>query len=53
VQPVDGFRNGIDLLLEDDLLGRMLEGLTGEPATMSQRPVAAPIVDPSVQQQEG
>ena len=53
MQPLDGFRYGLDLLLEDNLLSRVLEGLTGEPAPVRQGPVTASVVDPPVTEQEG
>jgi hypothetical protein len=43
----------IDPFLKDDLLRNVIELLTGEPAPMRQRPVAAATVNPTVPQQEG
>ena len=43
----------IDPFLKDDLLRNVIELLTGEPAPMRQRPVAAAAVDPIVPEQEG
>jgi hypothetical protein len=42
----------VDAFLEDDLLRRMLECLSGEPTPMRQRPMAAPAIDPAATQQE-
>ncbi len=42
----------VDPFLKDDLLRGMVELLTGEPAPMRQRPVAAAAVNPAVPQQE-
>lgn len=53
VLPVGGFRDGLDLILEDDLLRRVLEGLTGKPAPVGQRRVTAALIVPPVPEQEG
>ena len=43
----------IDPFLKDDLLRSMIELLSGEPAPMRQRPMAAAAVNPAVPEQEG
>jgi hypothetical protein len=43
----------VDPFLKDDLLRGMLERLTGQPAPMRKRPMAASAVNPAVPQQEG
>ena len=43
----------VDAFLKDDLLRGMVELLTGKPAPMRQRPVAASAVDATVPEQEG
>ena len=53
MQPLSGILDRVDLLLEDDLLGRVLEGLTGKPAPVRQRPMTAAVVDPAMAQEKG
>ena len=53
MQPLRCVLDRVDLFLEDDLLGRMLEGLTRKPAPMRQRPVAFAVKDPAVREEKG
>ena len=52
-QPLARILHRINLLLENDLLGRVLEGLTREPAPVRQGPMTAPVIDAPIAQQEG
>jgi hypothetical protein len=52
-QALETIFDRIDPFLKDDLLRNVIELLTGEPAPMRQRPVAAAAVDPIVPKQEG
>ena len=51
-QALERILDRVDRFLKDDLLRGMLELLTGEPAPMRQRPMAAAAVNPAVPQQE-
>ena len=53
VQPLSRIRDCVDLFLEDDLLCRVLEGLTGKPTPVRQRPMPASFVDPAMAQEKG
>jgi hypothetical protein len=53
VQPLSRIRDRVDLLLEDDLLCRVLEGPTGKPTPVCHRPMTAAVVDPAMAQEKG
>lgn len=53
MQPLGRIFDRVDPLLEDDLLCRVLEGLTGKPPPVCQRPMTAAVVDPAMAQEKG
>jgi hypothetical protein len=52
-EPLSRVLDRVDLLLEHDLLCRMLEALAGKPGPVRQRPRTAALVDPPMAQEEG
>jgi hypothetical protein len=53
LQPPTAVLDRLNGVLEDNLLGRMLERLCGEPACMRVGPMLATAIDPAVAQKKG
>src|SRR3712207_2354347 len=52
VPPIASGEHRFEIILENNLVRRLLEGLAGEPGSVSLRPMLAGLVNPAMPQQE-